>query len=92
MLRAGGQRLGESFSTFFETAIVDVLTVVGKPEEDVVEAMTDALSEEPVQTEGHGGSVGWFIGGRDVMRKVAYNCCEARVVCLNKRGLLGSRE
>ena len=92
MLHAGGERLRESFSTFLETAIVDVLAVVGKSEKDVVKAMTDALSEEPMQTEGHGGLVGWFIGERDVMRKVAYNCCEARVVCLNKRGLLGSRE
>ena len=58
MLHAGGERLGESFSTFLETAIVNVLAVVGKSEEDVVEAMTDALGEELVQTEGHSGSVG----------------------------------
>ena len=98
MLHAGGERLGESFLTFLETAIVDVLAVVGKSEEDAMEALTDALREELVQTDGHGGSVGWCIGGRDVklvvvvMRTVAYICCEARVVCLNKRGPLGSRE
>ena len=98
MLHAGGEGLGESFSTFLETAIVKVLAVVGESEEDVVEAMTDALGEELVQTEGHDGSVGLFIGGRAVklvvvvMRKVAYNCYEARVVFWNKRGLLGSRE
>lgn len=60
MLHARGERLGQSFLTFFETAIGDVLAVVGNPAEDAVEASTD------VQSDGHGGLMGWYIGGRDV--------------------------
>ena len=66
MLHAGGERLGESFLTFFETAVGDVLAVVGDSAEDAVEASTDAIGEELVQSDGHGGSVDWWVGGRDV--------------------------
>ena len=55
MLHAGGERLGKSFLTLLETAIGEVLAIVGDFAEDEVEASTDAMGEEPVQSHGHGG-------------------------------------
>ena len=66
MLHAGGKRLGKSLLTFLETAAVGVLAVGGKPAEDAAEVSTNALGEELAQSDGHGESVSWCIGGRDV--------------------------
>ncbi len=88
MLHAGGERLGESFLTFFDTAVGDVLAVVGNSTEEVVETSTDAMGEELVQSDGHGGLVNWWArceAGCSCVEKVACNCCETWVVCLAMR-------
>ncbi len=85
MLHAGGERLGESFLTFFETAVGDVLAVVGDSAEDAVEASTDAIGEELVQSDGHGGFVGWWTRCKadcSCVEKAAYYCYATWVVYL----------
>ena len=57
MLHAGGERLGESFLTLFETAVGDILAIVGDSAQEAVEASTDAMGEELVKSDGHGGLV-----------------------------------
>ena len=83
MLHAGGERLGESFLTFFETAVGDVLAVVGDSAEDAVEPSTDAMGEEFVQSDGHGGLVDCWTrckAGYTCVEKAAYNLYDTWVV------------
>ena len=63
MLHAWGERLRESFLTFLEMAVGDVLVVAGNSAEVTVEASTDALGEELVQSDGHVWLLGRCIGG-----------------------------
>ena len=57
MRHARGERLGKMFLTLFETAFCNVLAVVGNSAEGVVKSSADAMGEELVQSDDHGGWV-----------------------------------
>lgn len=91
MLHARNERLGEIFLAFFEAALRDILAVVGDSAEDVVEASTNAMGEELVQSDDHDGLVIWKMGGwvdgwtrraadYSCVEMVACKCCETWIV------------